>query len=159
MRRSLRAIVLLVTAAAAVHGVTGGESTNHWKFQAELSGRFDDNILSLSDTDRAKVGDPAFAPRFRIDTPYDVVTIPSGRLTFSGHIAPGFETSLRADARDYVYQNNSIKSYQSFGLRLTQDLTPARRFETRLILDTGYIPSFYVKEIKIPQASMVQGTT
>src|SRR6266571_2831630 len=102
MRSALRAIVLLVTAAVAVHGVKAGESTSHWKLQAELSGRFDDNILSLSDADRAKVGDPAFATRFRIDTPYDVVTIPSGRLTFSGHIAPGFETSVRADARAYV---------------------------------------------------------
>jgi len=127
-----------------------------WRFQAELAGRWDDNITELSKIDRKRVGDPAYADQFKIETPGDWVMAPSLRAGYSRDIFGDLSSDVRLDAEASIYRRNSIKDYQTFRLRLAQDLSSSRRHQTRLVLRLGYLPDYYLRELTVEQASLDQ---
>jgi hypothetical protein len=141
------------------------ELPHRWSSQVEMMSRYDDNITELSDGDRTRVGTPACeaspscVDRFRIESPDDFILAPSGRLEWSNETAHHIKTSVRGEIRASFYARNSIKNYQTYGLRLSQDLTPARKYKTVLILRGNVLPDFYLRELTVPEASRLQGQT
>jgi len=131
----------------------------HWSLQFELEGQYDDNITELSDSDKDRVGQPGSEDRFRIDSADDYVLQPSVRFGYARACIPHVETALRFDARGWIYTRNSIKNYESAGFRLSQDLSAARRYETRLVVNAGYQPEYYLRELRVPQRSLDAGQT
>ncbi len=141
------------------------DSSQSWSWRIELSNRYDSNVTELSDTDRDRVEDPdcrstpSCASRFVIKSPDDFVVTPYARIDWS-HGAPGsVETTARVEARVNRYAENSVKDYERYSVRLSRDLTPARNFDTTLILRASDTPHFYLRELTVPEASRVQGTT
>ncbi len=131
----------------------------HWSLQLELEGQYDDNITELSDNDKDRVGEPGSEDRFKVDSADDYVLQPSVRFGYARACIPRVETALRLDARGWIYTRNSIKNYESAGFRLSQDLSAARRYETRLVVNAGYQPEYYLRELRVPQRSLDLGRT
>ena len=162
--RFLRVLPALAALAAPLFGAEPARP-DHWVFQIELSSRYDSNITELSNKDRDRVDDaacqssPTCVSRFRIESPDDVIFSPSARIEWSNRTANRVETSVRADARTNLYARNSIKNYETYALRLAQDLTPAREYETTLSLRGEWTPDFYLRELTVPEASLMAGTT
>ena len=140
---------------SAVHAAKSKADKLHgWSFQIELTGRWDDNITELSDTDRSRVGDPNYADRFKIQTVDDWIVSPSARAEWSHEPASHFGTSVRFDVRASLYKRNSIKNFEIYDLRIAQDLSPAKKYTTRLVVRGGYTPDTYLRELSVPQATL-----
>ena len=151
----LRSALLAAVLLAAPHAV----AANSWTFQLEMTAKYDDNITELSDTDRARVGQAAYADRFRIETPDDFILSPAGRAEWSRSSAADRESSVRITAAVNHYVRNSVKNYEAYGVRFSQDLVPRRRFGTTLILRAGLTPIYYLRELTVPEASRLAGVT
>ncbi len=145
--------------AAALLTAPHAVAASSWDFQLDITARYDDNITELSDTDRDRVGQPAYADRFRIETPDDFIVSPAGRVEWSRRSVADRESSVRITAAVNHYVRNSVKSYETYGVRFSQDLVPRRRFGTTLILRAGLTPSYYLRELTVPEASRLAGVT
>jgi len=152
MRKGRRAVLCALAVSALVPLARSEESTvsrSHFSVRAELEGRYDDNITYLSDRDRDRVGDPAFADRYKIEDPGDYVWVPAARLGWSLNLAKRVTTSMQLEAKAYRYSANEIKDYETFEIRLAQDLSAARLFQTRLIVDASETPDYYLRELRV----------
>lgn len=164
LSKGFLAFVATMLAAGPLLGAER-EATGRWSFQLELTSRYDSNITQLSDTDRDRLQDPACtstplcASRYRIESSDDFIVVPSARLGWSHRSAREVETSLRGEARANRYARNSIKDYETYALRLSQELTAARRYETTFVLRAEAMPGFYLRELSVPEATRVQGST
>lgn len=168
MRSSQTPVLLALALAAATTTclfAAGGEPPRHWSFQLEMTGRHDDNVTELSDTDRERVNDPACnadplcANRFRIESPDDFVLTPSARAEWSKKSAGARETSLRAEVRLSRYARNSVKDYEAYGVRFSQDLTSSSKHATAVVVRASVIPDYYLRELAVPEESRIQGQT
>src|SRR5262249_3905751 len=133
----------------ALAGETSGLNSR-WSARLELEGRYDDNVTELSDRDKSRVGDPAYADRFRIETAGDYAWIPSGRIAWSGNLARHVTTTVQGEAHVFRYVRDTVKNYEVIGLRLEQDLSPAKVFNSQLILRVSDTPSYYLRELRVP---------
>lgn len=163
---SLTAAILVSLGAARMPLLAADTApSDHWSFQLEMTSRYDDNITELSDRDRDRVGasacdaTPSCAERFRIESPGALVLAPSGRVEWSNETARKVRSSVRAELRASAYARNSVKNYESYSLRFSQDLTPAQEYGTTLILRGLLLPDFYLRELTVPEESRVQGQT
>ena len=152
MQKGHRAVLCALAVSVLVPLARSEEFTvsrSHFSVRAELEGRYDDNITYLSDRDRDRVGDPAFADRYKIEDPGDYVWVPAARLGWSFKLAKRVTTSMQLDAKAYRYSVNTIKNYETFGLRVAQDLSAAKLFQTRLIVDASDTPDYYLRELRV----------
>jgi len=153
MRRPPLILGSIVTAATIVLPSMAQEAeTNRSRvsFAFELQGGYDDNITELSDRDKDRVGDPAFADRFKIEAPGDYVWAPSARLGWSADFIKRVRTSVQLDAKAYRYTNSSVKNYEVYALKVEQDLTAAKTMQTRLALRVSDVPDYYLRELRVP---------
>jgi len=138
------------------------EALGSWSYLVAFTSRYDSNITQLSDTDRDLVQDPACrstptcASRFRIESPDDFILVPSAGLGWSRRFRRNVETSFRAQARANLFTRNSVKDYETYLLRLSQDLTAARRYETTFVVQAEAMPYFYLRELTVPEATRIQ---
>ena len=154
MRKSPSIVFCALAAAAAALPAMAEDHADplksRWSFRVELEERYDDNITELSDRDKGRVGDPAFANRFKIDDPGDYAWTPSARLGWSANLAKRLTTSVQLDARVHRYVRSSVKDYETFGLRVAQDLSQAKLFQTQLVLRVSDTPDYYLRELRVP---------
>ena len=141
----------LLAAGALVIPQAVRASDRAWSFavDADVEVRYDDNILSGSDEDITRIGNPlpGDEERFRVETPDDTILAPELRLAFEHARPRGLATDVSATLRGYDYQTNSVKDYQSYSLDLRQDLNHSREHGTALRLRAGFIPSYYLREL------------
>ena len=170
----VRAFVLVAAAAGAwlaAAGATAAEqppvaapTATPWTFSLRAEGelRYDDNVLSLSDreVDRFQ-NDPAYArsDRFKIESVDDFIFAPDLGFTFNRSPRRGRETTVGAALRAYEYFNDSVKSYQSYGVRLRQELNRSRAHGTVLSAGFERTPSYYLRELIDDDESVAAGTT
>ncbi len=112
--------------------------------------RYDDNVLSLSDREIARFeSDPVYAQsdRFKIESVDDFIFAPDLGLAFHRSPKGGRETSLGASLRAYQYFTDSVKSYQSYGVWLRQELNRSRAHGTVLSAGFTQTPSYYLREL------------
>ena len=144
--------------AAATPGGQG------WSLRLELATRYDDNITQLSDTDIDRLDDPTCQSdptcnsRFRIESASDWIVAPEARVEWSHTSSGGLESSLAGQARANIYTNNSVKDYEVYGLRFAQDLS-AGSHPTTLYVRVDHMPDYYLRELTVPEASRIAGTT
>src|SRR5262245_32927885 len=153
MRRSLPILgaalaALLITLPSAAQEAEQNRSRVSFAF--ELQGGYDDNITELSDRDKDRVGDPAFADQFKIEAPGDYAWKPSARLGWSMNLAKRVRTSVQLDAQASQYVSSSVKNYEVYALRVEQDLSAAKVFQTRLALKVSDVPDYYLRELRVP---------
>jgi len=133
--------ILAVPAGAAEKG-----RTPKWTLdiRGESEVRYDDNILSLSETEKNLISDPN---RFKIDSVGDAILIPSVFLQLSRLPRHGRETNMFLSLRAYDYVRNSIKDYQTFGVGLRQELNRSRKYRTVLRVGGSRVPDYYVRQL------------
>ena len=167
---SLCAMVILATLASTNAEVNGdetvpqgengqvpGERRERFGLNVSLEGRYDDNIIQLSerDLDRLKANtDPS---RFRIETPDD--TIAEGRFSFryKARPIPRRETAFLAFLDAHRYTRNSVKDYQEFGVSILQEITASRQHLGSLRVEFSRTPHFYLRQLTDNDASFAAG--
>ena len=132
-----------------------------WSFtlDADVEARYDDNILSGSDEDIFRLGNPqpGDADRFRIETPEDTILAPELRLEWEHARPRGLETGIATTLRAYDYRTNSVKDYQKYSFLVRQELNRSRSHGTTLRLRGGVIPSYYLRELIDDDESIAAG--
>lgn len=145
--RVMGALAVSVVAVFATASIAGEkESQPRWKLDVRGGSevRYDDNILSLSETEKDRVSDPN---RFKIESVGDAILIPSVFLQVSRQPHRGRETNLFLSVRAYDYFRNSIKDYQTFSVGLRQELNRSRRHRTALRVGASWIPEYYMRQL------------
>jgi len=171
----IRALVVVAAGAAAWSGAAGATTAEEtpaaaaptatpWTFRLRAEGelRHDDNVLSLSDREIDRFeNDPAYAQsdRFKIESVDDFIFAPDLGFTFNRSPRQGRETSFGAALRAYEYFNDSVKSYQSYGVWLRQELNRSRAHGTVLSAGFDRTPSYYLRELIDDDESVAAGTT
>src|SRR5262245_39674026 len=152
MRTSLLTLGSALAAAALALPAAAQDSEpkkSRWSFAVGLEGGYDDNITELSDRDKGRVGDPAYADRFKIEEPGDYVWAPSARLGWSADLVKRVRTAVQLDAKAYQYTRSSVKNYESYALKVEQDLSAAKEMQTRLTLRVSDVPDYYLRELRV----------
>ncbi|HEU4403421.1 MAG TPA: hypothetical protein VFT43_15085, partial [Candidatus Polarisedimenticolia bacterium] len=147
--RLLPALLLSLTLLAANRGARGAEA--EWSFRLALDGRYDDNIIQLSDRDIRRLENPRpqdiTSNRFSTETPDDFIAIPRFSSGLKTNWLDGRPTSLDFDLALYQYAKNGIKNYQSYRVALTQPLHGGRKHTTDLHASYALVPDFYVRNL------------
>jgi len=123
-----------------------------WRFglRAEAEARYDDNIISLSKSEKRQLehpSDPNSEDLFRIESAEDVILVPQMALSLSRSPREGRQTGLRLTLRAHDYLRNSVKDYQEYLLSVRQDLNRSRRHSASVTLGGSTIPSYYLREL------------
>jgi hypothetical protein len=155
----MRPIVILaatlITAAAAM---PADAAQVGWKLRTAFDGRYDDNILELSDFDIDRLHNPhpndATRNRFSIETEDDFIAIPQVTPTLFVDWLHGAPTTFSADLTAYQYTRNSIKDYQSYHLSIGQALHRNRKYATTFTATGGVIPSYYLRNLVDTDAAL-----
>ncbi|HET6372168.1 MAG TPA: hypothetical protein VFG76_02600 [Candidatus Polarisedimenticolia bacterium] len=174
MRRARRRVPALAMACLAATGlaVTRAEpaeppdapaahaSTEHpFTLGVSLQGRYDDNILQLSDRDLQRFEDDPSSDRFIIESTDDVIAELEVDLKWKASIFPRRLTrlGLSADANRYV--ENDVKDYEEYTASVSQELTASRRHLGSLRLAATRTPHFYLRQLKDDDRSATLGRT
>lgn len=140
-----------------------GESSSPWNFRlkAEAGVRYDDNILSLSEEEKALLDDPTQggSERFGINNADDFIVAPEVIASFDRKPRRGRGTKLSLNLHAFKYTNNSIKDYQQFGLSLSQELTRRSQHYTTLTIKASRIPEYFLRKLKDEDESALAGMT
>ncbi|MFQ5718774.1 MAG: hypothetical protein ACE5IK_04415 [Acidobacteriota bacterium] len=133
----------------------------HLRLAASASSRYDDNILSLSDRDQARLKDPVLrnSDRFRIESEDDVILIPRATLRLERSPRRGRETAFSVSARAFDYQRNSVKDFQEYVFTFRQELNVSRRHLSTVSAGFSHIPRFYLRQLVDDDASLAAGMT
>lgn len=154
-------------AAAPTAAQSGGAGSNPppseskrgaFAFDLTLQERYDDNILELSEADIDRVVSGDFTPgRYLIATPDDFITTLSGRARWTGKPWARRETRIALSGDAHWYARNDIKSYDTFGVSIAQELTASRKHLAQLRLSITHTPEYYLRQLTDDDASFLAG--
>ena len=159
-------LAIILPAAGAAHAAHAAQSPkNPWNFKlrAEAEARYDDNILTLSDTDIDSIENPAPGTNpletFGIDQPDDVIFTPSLDLGFDRSPRKGRETSISFAARTNQYLYSTVKDFQEYDISLRQELNRSHKHRTTLNVGGSRTPYYFLRQLKDEDESAIAGTT
>lgn len=162
----IKALLLPMALAALSDGpaqAARSSSTHPWTFSVRGEGqlRYDDNILGLSESEKDALDQPgqAGSPRFRVESPEDIIFVPDVSLELTRHPRKGLKTGIIATLRAYDYQRNSIKDYQQYALAVRQELNRSREHKTSLTVGGSHIPSYFIRPLRDDNASLIAGSS
>jgi len=133
-----------------------------WINRLSLAERYDDNITQLSPKDLDRLqrqgGGTGFTcgsmstatsgGRFSITTPDDFIAIPEISSSLDMNWLARLPTSLDLDFLDYDYHQNSIKTYQSYRVGISQAFPGGNGRTGGIQLSYLLTPSFYLRNLR-----------
>jgi hypothetical protein len=130
------------------------ERERHFALKVSLEGRYDDNILQLSDPDKEDLKDNTDPDRFRIETADDTIAVGRIDLRWRGRPIRRRATSAVVSLDAYSYARNGVKDYQELGVSLSQEITASRHHLGSLRLRFSRTPNFYLRQLTDDDASI-----
>lgn len=133
------------------------ERERHFALKVSLEGRYDDNILQLSDPDKEDLKDNTDPDRFLVETADDAVAVGRIDLRWRGRPIRRRATSAVVSLDAYSYARNGVKDYHELGVSITQEVTASRRHLGSLRLQFSRTPNFYLRQLTDDDASFTAG--
>ena len=135
-------------------------------FDLSVAGRYDDNVLHLSNCDREGVdsgisrlpcaGSPGHSATHaadRLETTDDNVVLAEFQTRWTSRPFPHRNTVVGATVDVYRFMRNSIKNWTEWSVTFAQELSAARKHLTLLRASVDYAPSQYLRELRDDAAS------
>lgn len=165
----LGAMHCLAGAAVAQEAPTPAPETQpkpKFGFDLSVAGRYDDNILHLSNCDvesldqgiprlpcASSPGHRATHAADRIETKDDNVVLAGFQTRWTTRPFPRRNTVVGANLDVYRYLRNSVKNWTEWSVTLAQELSATRTHLTLLRASVDYLPSYYLRELRDDAAS------
>src|SRR5262245_18772443 len=134
------------------------EPRDSWSLSDSLGRQYDDNVIQLTEADKALFERRPGPPRFKIESVGDWYTTFDATARWRGRTLPRRETRIEGGVSADRFDHDTIVDREDYGLSLGQEITASRRNLLAGGLWVSHIPSYYLGELTDRDESVVAGT-